>query len=109
MNDIRTDFTKNVIALIQSVPRGKVATYGLIARLAGNPRASRQVGWLLHSSTDKYDLPWQRIIKSDGRLSFPSYSSHFMRQKNKLEEEGVSIINGRVDLKIFLWGNDDDL
>lgn len=103
MNDSRTEFSKNVIALIQSVPKGKVATYGLIARLAGNPRGARRVGWLLHSSTQKYDLPWQRIIKSDGSLSFPVQSPHFIMQKNELEAEGVVIKNGRVNLKIFLW------
>lgn len=103
MKDKRTAFSKKVIELIQSVPKGAVATYGLIARLAGNSRSSRHVGWLLHSSTQKYDLPWQRIIKSDGRLSFPEYSQSFIMQKNQLEVEGIIIINGRVDLKKFLW------
>lgn len=99
-------FSKDVIELIQSVPRGKVATYGLIARFAGSPQGSRRVGWLLHSSTEKYHLPWQRIIKSDGSLSFPKDSPHFMMQKEQLEAEGIIVRNGRVDLKVFLWGND---
>ena len=101
MKDTRTEFSKKVIELIQSVPKGKVATYGLIARLAGNPQASRHVGWLLHSSTQKYDLPWQRIIKSDGSLSFPKDSQSFIMQKQLLEDEGVLVKNGRVDLKKF--------
>lgn len=65
-----------------------------------------QVGWLLHSSTQKYELPWQRIIKSDGSLSFPKNSLNFTRQKELLEVEGIAIKNGRVDLKRFLWKND---
>ncbi|MGL5741866.1 MAG: MGMT family protein [Legionella sp.] len=73
MKDNRTEFSKKVIELIQSVPEGKVATYGLIAALAGNPQGARRVGCLLHSSTQKYSLPWQRIIKSDGSLSFPEH------------------------------------
>lgn len=106
MNDTLTEFSKKTIELIQSVPKGKVATYGLIARLAGNPRGSRRVGWLLHTGTQKYDLPWQRIIKADGRLSFPEDSPNFIMQKYQLEAEGITIKNGRVDLKKFLWKND---
>jgi methylated-DNA-protein-cysteine methyltransferase-like protein len=102
-DDPRTDFSKKVIGLIQSVPRGKVATYGLIAQLAGKPTGSRGVGWLLHSSTNKHRLPWQRIIKSGGRLSFPVDSRSFMLQKLKLEAEGVEVVSGRVDLKKYLW------
>ncbi|WP_298623979.1 MGMT family protein [uncultured Legionella sp.] len=103
MKDTRTEFSKNVIELIQSIPKGHVTTYGLIARLAGNPRGSRRVGWLLHSSTQKYDLPWQRVIRADGSLSFPDHSPNFMMQKQLLEAEGIAIQNGRVDLNKFLW------
>lgn len=98
-----TEFSQKVIILIQSVPEGKVATYGLIAKLAGYPQTSRRVGWLLHSSTQKYSLPWQRIIKSDGSLSFPVDSNTFLLQKQALEAEGVIVKKGRVDLKKFLW------
>ncbi|MCA0402706.1 MAG: MGMT family protein [Proteobacteria bacterium] len=108
MNNNRTEFSKKAIELIRSVPKGKVATYGLIARLAGNPQSSRRVGWLLHSSTQKYALPWQRIIKSDGKLSFPPDSVNFIMQKQLLEAEGIIVKNGRVNLKQFLWKNDLD-
>ncbi|KTC74689.1 methylated-DNA--protein-cysteine methyltransferase [Legionella birminghamensis] len=103
MNNTRTGFSNTVIKLIQSVPEGQVATYGLIAQLAGNPRGSRGVGWLLHSCTEKHQLPWHRIIKSNGQLPFPKDSPYFTIQKSKLEEEGVIVENGRVDLKTFLW------
>lgn len=109
MNDDLTEFSKNVIELIHSVPKGKVATYGLIARLAGHPRGARRVGWLLHSGTHKYDLPWQRIIKSDGSLSFPIDSPSYIMQKNELEAEGIIVKNGRVNLKKFLWGLKHDV
>lgn len=103
MKDIRTEFSRKVIELIKSVPKGKVATYGLIAKLAGSPQGARGVGWLLHSSTHKYKLPWQRIIKSGGRLSFPVHSEKFDLQKRKLEAEGVIVENGKVDIKKYLW------
>lgn len=103
MKDMRTEFSKKVVAVIKAVPNGKVATYGLIASLAGNPQAARGVGWLLHSSTHKHRLPWQRIIKSSGHLSFPINSPKFNLQKQKLEAEGIKVINGKIDLKKFMW------
>lgn len=101
--DSRTDFTKNVIKMIKAIPEGKVATYALIAKLAGKPQGSRGVGWILHSSTHGQSLPWQRVIKSGGKLSFPEMSPEYLRQKRLLELEGVKFTNGKVDLKVYLW------
>lgn len=98
-----TEFTQEVIRLIKAIPEGKVATYGLIAALAGNPRAARQVGWLLHSSTQKHQLPWHRVIKSSGHLAFPQHSEAYEYQKGLLEMEGIVMLGGRVDLKQYLW------
>ncbi|MBH1989549.1 MAG: MGMT family protein, partial [Myxococcaceae bacterium] len=81
----------------------KVATYALIARLAGNPRAPRMVGWLLHTCTQKHQLPWQRVIKSDGTLPFAEFSENGIRHKQLLKMEGVVVLNHRVDLKKYLW------
>lgn len=99
----QTQFSQNVLTLIQSIPKGKVATYGLIAMLAGNPRGSRGVGWLLHSCTKSHKLPWQRVIKSNGQLSFPASTKNYFLQENLLASEGIIIIGGRVDLKKYLW------
>lgn len=101
--DETTEFTKKVIKLIKAIPEGRVATYGLIAKLAGKPQGSRGVGWILHSSTSGHELPWQRVIKSSGHLSFPEMSSPFLRQKRLLELEGVLLTNGKVNLKEYLW------
>lgn len=101
--DSRTDFTKNVIRMIKAIPEGKVATYALIAQLSGKPQGSRGVGWILHSSSHGHSLPWQRVIKSGGKLSFPEMSPEYLRQKRLLELEGVEFTNGKVDLKIYLW------
>ncbi|MCC7459954.1 MAG: MGMT family protein [Proteobacteria bacterium] len=102
MNE-QTPFSKNVIKLIKMIPKGKVATYGQIARLAGSPWGARGVGWLLHSSTKKHNLPWQRVIKSGGSLSFPKTSKTFSLQKKLLEKEGVTLKTGRVNLKTHGW------
>ncbi len=98
-----TEFSKKVIKLIKAIPEGKVATYGMIAKLAGKTQGSRGVGWLLHSSSQAHELPWQRVIKSDGKLSFPEMSEPYIRQKRLLELEGVLVERGKVDLKKYLW------
>jgi methylated-DNA-protein-cysteine methyltransferase related protein len=105
--DALTEYSNRVIKLIQAIPKGKVATYGLIAELAGNPRGARQVGWILHSSTQKYQLPWQRVIKAGGKLSFPEQSVAYLQQKELLEQEGIVFLNARVDLNLYLWQHID--
>ena len=100
---IPSDFTQDVVKIIKNIPRGKVLTYGRIAKLAGNPQAARQVSWLLHSSTKKYNLPWQRVINSLGKISMKSFDAR-EHQKHLLEKEGVVIRdNYKIDLKKFLW------
>lgn len=97
------DFTATVLRTIKRIPAGKVATYGQIALLAGNHRAARQVARLLHSSSAKHDLPWQRVVNGRGTISLrPGYG--YEEQRDLLEDEGVEFgINDRIDLKRFLW------
>jgi methylated-DNA-protein-cysteine methyltransferase-like protein len=97
------DFTKTVIHIIKHIPKGKVLTYGRIAKLAGNSRAARQVSWVLHSSSKKYTLPWHRVISSNGVISIKSIDGKSI-QKRLLQEEGVKISNRfKVDLDQYLW------
>jgi len=71
--------------------------------LVGNPRAARQVSWILHSSTKKYNLPWHRVISSKGIISLKSLEDREY-QKNLLEQEGIMFKDGfKVDLKKYLW------
>ncbi|MFX0005406.1 MAG: MGMT family protein [Candidatus Hermodarchaeota archaeon] len=85
------------------MPAGKVLTYGFIAKLAGNPKAARQVSWVLHSSSKKYNLPWHRVISSNGNISLKSIEDR-QYQKNLLEQEGIKISDGfKVDLENYLW------
>jgi methylated-DNA-protein-cysteine methyltransferase-like protein len=98
-----TNFTLDVIRIIKNIPVGKVLTYGKIAKLAGNPRAARQVSWLLHSSSNKYNLPWHRVINSQGRIVLKSEDGKDY-QKILLEKEGIKFVDeSRVDLKKYLW------
>jgi methylated-DNA-protein-cysteine methyltransferase-like protein len=88
---------------ITAIPPGKVATYGQIAHLAGKPWGARQVAWILHSQSEKYRLPWQRVIGANGRISLRP-GKGFFEQCRLLQTEGV-VVNrgGRVDLKKFRW------
>jgi len=96
-------FSDRVKRLIAGIPAGKVATYGQIAACAGNHRASRQVAWLLHSSSRKDKLPWHRVINGRGGISLP-IGGGYEEQKMLLEAEGVTVDQkGRVDLKTYLW------
>jgi methylated-DNA-protein-cysteine methyltransferase-like protein len=98
-----TSFHQSIVKTIKRIPRGKVATYGQIALLAGDPRAARQVSRALHSSSDKEGLPWHRVINSRGQISLPLGSGHEL-QRALLEAEGVTFkLDGSIDLKRFLW------
>jgi methylated-DNA-protein-cysteine methyltransferase-like protein len=98
-----SEFTQEVVKIIQSIPKGKVLTYGKIAKMAGNPRAAREVSWILHSSTKKYDLPWHRVINSKGLIALNSDDDRYY-QKNLLIEEGIEFKSDfGIDLKKFLW------
>ncbi|KYG64126.1 DNA methyltransferase [Bdellovibrio bacteriovorus] len=97
-------FTKKVLSLIKSIPMGKVASYGQIAVLAGKPQGSRGVGWILNSCTEAYDLPWQRVINSQGRISFPRATKQYNKQKSLLLKEKVKFKdNDSIDLEKYGW------
>jgi methylated-DNA-protein-cysteine methyltransferase-like protein len=98
-----TDLHRRTIDAIKKIPRGKVATYGQIAAMAGNPRAARQVVRTLHTSSDKEKLPWHRVINSQGRISLPPGRGYEL-QKSLLEKDGIKFgLGDRIDLKRYLW------
>jgi len=99
----KSSFYHRTKVFIKKIPRGKVATYGQIAALAGNPRAARQVAWVLHSASDQEKLPWQRVINSQGGISLPRYGGYEL-QRALLLKEGVKFdSNDRIDLTRFQW------
>ena len=89
--------------VIAAIPRGKVATYGQVAHLAGKPWGARQVAWILHSQAEKYKLPWQRVVGTAGRISLPP-GRGLEEQRRRLRREGVAVgVRGRIDLERFRW------
>lgn len=86
-----------ILAAIHAVPRGQVAGYGHIAQRAGLPGRARLVARILSENEDP-QLPWHRILRSDGRIAFPPGSKHFREQSQRLRAEGVKVENGKVKL-----------
>jgi len=97
-------FFKNVWRIVNRIPQGKVATYGQIATLLGNPRAARTVGWAMNSSPEEMDLPWHRVINSKGKISLDENNQCGFLQRQLLEQEGVlPDIYGIIDLQKYGW------
>ena len=92
-------FKTEVYDIVASIPRGKVLTYGLVARLAGYPNHSRLVGKILGGASEAHGVPCYRVVNSQGRTA-PCWD----KQQELLEAEGVTFkTNNRVDLKTSLW------
>lgn len=88
---------QRILSAIRAVPRGQVASYGAIARRAGLPGRARLVARILGQNDDP-ELPWHRILRSDGRIAFPPESAEFAEQCRRLRIDGVEPRNGRVRL-----------
>ena len=91
--------TTKVYALLKTIPKGKVTTYGQIARALGNPGASRAVGNILHKNPDPVTIPCHRVVNRHGELSAAYAFGGREAQRKRLEEEGIVFeADGTVDL-----------
>ena len=88
---------------VELVPPGKVASYGQIADLAGLPGRARLVGKALGMVPPPRQVPWFRIVRSNGQIAFPPGSDSAEQQKGLLQEEGVVVLNNRIKLSNFQW------
>lgn len=91
---------ENTIKLVLAIPKGKVATYGGIARLANSIGSARYVSYILSSSSKKYKLPWHRVISASGKIANHKTTD---TQYRLLKKEGVKIIRGKIDLDTYEW------
>lgn len=107
-------WVKSVWQVVQGIPRGHVLTYGEVARLAGMSRAARRVSQAMRRAPRDMNLPWHRVVNAQGKISFPEDSSGYREQKNRLQDEGIVFIKGKIDLDrhgyrgaldSLLWGN----
>lgn len=97
------NFYEAVYRLVRKIPRGRVMTYGQIAVILGHPRAARAVGYALRASTGK-DVPWQRVINAQGRISDRAPVEGPLIQKVLLQAEGVEFdASDACDLAKYRW------
>lgn len=99
-----SDRYDRICAAVARVPKGRVATYGQIATLAGLPGCARQVGYALHAQSEARALPWQRILNARGEISLRSEFGMECVQRQLLEREGIVFDErGRVCLRRYQW------
>jgi methylated-DNA-protein-cysteine methyltransferase related protein len=96
-------FFEKVYRVVRTIPRGRVATYGQVARLAGRPRAARMVGWAMSVSSPARPVPWHRVVGAGGRLLISKAVQYFQIQKGLLRQEGVEFRGDRVVMSRFQW------
>lgn len=99
------NYYQQIYAKVRTIPLGKIATYGDIARMVGLPRHARMVGNALHALPLDTDVPWQRVINAQGSISLGKLSADgALHQRLLLEAEGVVFqANGKVNLKVYRW------
>ena len=101
-----SDKIKRIWKTVTVIPKGKVASYGQIADLAGLPGRARLVGKALGLAPNDLHLPWYRVLRSSGQLAFEKGSKDAERQKGLLQQEEVVVMNNRVKLEQFGWQPD---
>ena len=108
MQDELSPAAARILATVAKIPKGKVATYGQVAALAGLPRRARLVGTTLKKE-DTRAVPWHRVLRADGRIAFPPGSAAFDEQRRRLAREGVTVQAGKVALDRHGWRRDRGL
>ena len=99
-----SNFNQRVYEVVKQIPKGKVTTYGEVARAMGAPRCSRQVGWALHSNPAFGEIPCHRVLFKDGSLTDGFAFGGRDIQRQLLENDGVAVSDDfKVDLKIYGW------
>lgn len=98
------NFNQRVYEVVKQIPKGKVTTYGEVAKTIGAPRCSRQVGWALHSNPAFGEIPCHRVLFKDGSLTDGFAFGGREVQKALLKADGVAVSDDfKVDLKIYGW------
>ncbi|MEO1201787.1 MAG: MGMT family protein [Pseudomonadota bacterium] len=93
---------------IAAIPEGSVASYGQVAELAGIARGARQVAYVLRTLPSGHRLPWHRVLRSSGHIALPADSRAYRTQRDRLRDEGVRVVSGRVNMRTYRWQPDLD-
>ena len=100
--DLVTDSpTRRIYEAVKKIPRGKVATYGQVAEMAGNKKMARAVGNALHKNPDPEKIPGYRVVNAKGELAGEFAFGGEGAQARLLQADGIAVVDGRVDLKIY--------
>lgn len=99
------NFKEKVIATINTIPKGRLVSYGQVAAACGSPRAARQVGWMLHTLDGDNTVPWWRVINNLGYISIKgNFMSTPLAQKKFLEDEGIEISGDmKIDIEKYRY------
>ncbi|MEG0827644.1 MAG: MGMT family protein [Acinetobacter sp.] len=107
LNTKTDELARQILQVIALIPYGKVATYGQIAKLAGLPKHARLVGYVLKNMDADTEIPWHRVINSQGKISLIKVNLQGENiQSLKLLAEGVVVIGDKINLKKYQWIND---
>ena len=102
-------FNQMVYQLVRQIPKGRVTSYGAIARALGDPRKAREVGWALYAKPEGEAAPAHRVVNREGKLSGGWAFGSPDVQRKLLEAEGVGFLpDGSVDLSTHMWWPDDN-
>lgn len=93
--------TKRIYEAVKKIPRGKVATYGQVAEMAGDKKMARAVGNALHKNPDPNGIPCYRVVNATGELAGEFAFGGEGAQRKLLEADGIAVVSGRVDLKKY--------
>jgi methylated-DNA-protein-cysteine methyltransferase-like protein len=95
---------EKIYAVVKRIPKGRVATYGQIAAMAGIPRHARQVGYALRNTPDDLVLPWYRVVNAQGKVSMRSRPGCDDFQYILLADEGIEVgLEGKISLAKYQW------
>ncbi|PCH85182.1 MAG: cysteine methyltransferase [Piscirickettsiaceae bacterium] len=99
---------QKIWAIVSSIPKGGVLTYGQVATKSGLPRRARLVGVALRLAPSSMNLPWHRVVNAQGKISFPPDSEKYKCQQQRLQEEGVVFMSGAINLDCYGWHENMD-
>lgn len=98
---------ERIYDVVKRIPKGKVASYGTVAAMAGNPRWARVVGYALHSNPEPITIPCHRVVTKDGRVSVAFAFGGENMQRLLLSEEGIEFLDdGKIDMIKYEWLGD---
>lgn len=96
LNERHADFFEKVYAVVQLIPKGRVTSYGAIAKALGTPSSSRMVGWAMNACHSRKDVPAHRVVNRNGLLTGKMHFEHPDDMQKQLESEGIEVKNDKV-------------